>query len=232
MSSRWNLQRPLQEAEIEDLQRKIIQLQQRLSRLERRKGTECVRTDDDEGISDNQVSSTHKDALKGHLVSLPLHPQSSSASKNLKIRFRNHDDDESKKNAQSEIFMHKAMNELAITGKENALQNTSDVITDFRNISGNATNFIESNTLSHGNQQLGRGKKTCSRVQCSLCSGVTCAFRKSTNGEWVHAFCAEWLLESTYKRCQQNLVEKMEAILKEKDIITCCICHNRLGLVP
>ncbi|KAH0451373.1 hypothetical protein IEQ34_018672 [Dendrobium chrysotoxum] len=99
-----------------------------------------------------------------------------------------------------------------------------------RNISGNATSFIESNTLSPGNQQLGSGEKTCSRVQCSLCSGVTGAFRKSTNGEWVHAFCAEWLLESTYKRCHQNLVGEMEAISKEKDIITCCICHNRLGM--
>ncbi|KAH0449884.1 hypothetical protein IEQ34_020576 [Dendrobium chrysotoxum] len=141
-----------------------------------------------------------------------------------------HADDESRQDAQSELFMHKATNVLAITGKGNALQNASDVITNFKNISGNATSFIESNTLSPGNQQLGSSEKICCRVQCSLCSSVTGAFHKSTNGEWVHAFCAEWLLESTYKRCQQNLVGEMEAISKENDIITCCICHNRLGL--
>ncbi|KAH0455269.1 hypothetical protein IEQ34_015301 [Dendrobium chrysotoxum] len=92
--------------------------------------------------------------------------------------------------------------------------------------------FCEVTSLqaSPGNQQLGSSEKTCSRAQCSLCSGVTGAFRKSTNGEWVHAFCAEWLLESTYKRGQQNLVGGMDAISKEKDINTCCICHNRLGL--
>lgn len=77
---------------------------------------------------------------------------------------------------------------------------------------------------------MGGGEKIYSRAQCSLCSGVTGAFRKSTDGEWVHAFCVEWLLESTYKRGQQNLVGGMDAISKEKDLNTCCICHYRLGL--
>lgn len=27
--------------------------------------------------------------------------------------------------------------------------------------------------------------------ECSLCGGTTGAFRKSTDGKWVHAFCAE-----------------------------------------
>ncbi|XP_020588273.1 uncharacterized protein LOC110030069 [Phalaenopsis equestris] len=79
-------------------------------------------------------------------------------------------------------------------------------------------------------QQLGSGEKTCSRAKCSLCGGVTGAFRKSTNGEWVHAFCAEWLMESTFKRGQQNLIVGMDSISKEKDINTCGICHYKLGL--
>jgi len=28
-------------------------------------------------------------------------------------------------------------------------------------------------------------------AECGLCGTSTGAFRKSTNGEWVHAFCAE-----------------------------------------
>ncbi|KAG0499377.1 hypothetical protein HPP92_004068 [Vanilla planifolia] len=79
-------------------------------------------------------------------------------------------------------------------------------------------------------QRLGSSEKHHSRAHCSLCGGVTGAFRKSVDGEWVHAFCAEWLLESVYKRGQQNLVEGMGSILKEKDSSTCCICHYRLGL--
>ena len=30
-----------------------------------------------------------------------------------------------------------------------------------------------------------------STTECSLCGGTTGAFRKATNGQWVHAFCAE-----------------------------------------
>ena len=28
-------------------------------------------------------------------------------------------------------------------------------------------------------------------VECGLCGGIKGAFRKSTDGRWVHAFCAE-----------------------------------------
>ncbi|KAK8941180.1 hypothetical protein KSP39_PZI010222 [Platanthera zijinensis] len=80
------------------------------------------------------------------------------------------------------------------------------------------------------NLQLGHSEKTYSKALCSLCGGSSGAFRKSIDGEWVHAFCAEWLLESTYKRGQLNLVGGMETISKDKDMNTCCICHNSLGL--
>ncbi|XP_008776606.1 uncharacterized protein LOC103696693 isoform X2 [Phoenix dactylifera] len=64
-------------------------------------------------------------------------------------------------------------------------------------------------------------------TQCGLCGGATGAFRKSTDGQWVHAFCAEWLLESKFTRGQDNLVEGMDTISKGKD--SCCICYRDIG---
>ncbi|XP_042502935.1 uncharacterized protein LOC122080113 [Macadamia integrifolia] len=65
-------------------------------------------------------------------------------------------------------------------------------------------------------------------VQCGLCDGSAGAFRKSTDGQWVHAFCAEWILESIFRKGQVNAVEGMEAILKERD--ACIICRRRVGV--
>ncbi|KAJ6798366.1 Uncharacterized protein M6B38_211595 [Iris pallida] len=67
-------------------------------------------------------------------------------------------------------------------------------------------------------------------AECLLCGGYTGAFRKSTNGHWVHAFCAEWLLESTFRRGQQNHVDGVDALSKEKDLFTCGICHQKFGV--
>ncbi|XP_042985932.1 uncharacterized protein LOC122314410 [Carya illinoinensis] len=65
-------------------------------------------------------------------------------------------------------------------------------------------------------------------VECGLCRGTTGAFRKSSNGVWVHAFCAEWVFESTFRRGQVNPVEGMETILKEVDL--CHICRRKHGV--
>ncbi|XP_004515667.1 uncharacterized protein [Cicer arietinum] len=65
-------------------------------------------------------------------------------------------------------------------------------------------------------------------AECALCGGTTGAFRKSSNGQWVHAFCAEWLLESTFRRGQINTIEGMEAVPKGVDV--CCICHHKHGV--
>ncbi|KAJ6816383.1 uncharacterized protein M6B38_416485 [Iris pallida] len=67
-------------------------------------------------------------------------------------------------------------------------------------------------------------------AECLLCGGRTGAFRKSTNGQWVHAFCAEWLLESTFRRGQQNHVDGVDAPSKEKGLLTCGICHQKFGV--
>ncbi|KAH8508842.1 hypothetical protein H0E87_010837 [Populus deltoides] len=65
-------------------------------------------------------------------------------------------------------------------------------------------------------------------AECGLCGGITGAFRKSTDGRWVHAFCAEWVFEPTFRRGQVNPVEGMETIAKEINI--CCVCHHRHGV--
>lgn len=73
----------------------------------------------------------------------------------------------------------------------------------------------------------GRGRQN---VHCGLCGAAGGAFRKSTDGQWVHAFCAEWLLESRYTRGQQNPVEGMDTVLNEKNVQSCCICHRNVGV--
>ncbi|KAB5568646.1 hypothetical protein DKX38_002439 [Salix brachista] len=65
-------------------------------------------------------------------------------------------------------------------------------------------------------------------AECGLCGGITGAFRKSTDGRWVHAFCAEWVFEPTFRRGQVNPVEGMEKIVKEINI--CCVCCHRHGV--
>ncbi|RWR84172.1 zinc finger protein [Cinnamomum micranthum f. kanehirae] len=77
-------------------------------------------------------------------------------------------------------------------------------------------------------QELGQDRSSV--AECGLCGGTTGAFRKSTDGQWVHAFCAEWLLESTYRRGQPNPVEGMEGVSKEKDRLVCCVCHCKHGV--
>lgn len=71
-------------------------------------------------------------------------------------------------------------------------------------------------------------EKSSFAAQCGLCGVTTGAFRKSADGQWIHAFCAEWLLESTYRRGQPNLVEGMENIMKGRDV--CYICSRKIGL--
>lgn len=63
---------------------------------------------------------------------------------------------------------------------------------------------------------------------CGLCGDRNGAFRKSTNGQWVHAFCAEWIFESTFRRGQVCPVEGMESVLKGTDV--CCICSRKFGV--
>ncbi|XP_028775037.1 uncharacterized protein LOC114731945 isoform X2 [Neltuma alba] len=65
-------------------------------------------------------------------------------------------------------------------------------------------------------------------AECGICGGTTGAYRKTSDGHWVHAFCAEWVFESTFRRGQVNAVEGMETVLKGVD--TCCICRRKQGV--
>ncbi|KAL5844155.1 hypothetical protein ACOSQ4_010113 [Xanthoceras sorbifolium] len=65
-------------------------------------------------------------------------------------------------------------------------------------------------------------------AECGLCGGTTGAFRKSADGQWVHAFCAEWVFESTFRRGQVNPVVGLETVLKGIDV--CCICRRKHGI--
>ncbi|CAN8240295.1 unnamed protein product [Cochlearia groenlandica] len=66
-----------------------------------------------------------------------------------------------------------------------------------------------------------------SSTECAVCGGTTGAFRKASNGQWIHAFCAEWTLESTFRRGQISPVQGMESLAKNMD--TCCVCQRVYG---
>ncbi|KAE8679801.1 PHD finger family protein, putative isoform 2 [Hibiscus syriacus] len=78
-----------------------------------------------------------------------------------------------------------------------------------------------------GAPSLNFWEKPYPAVECGLCGGTTGAFRKSVDGQWVHAFCAEWVLESTFRRGQVNPVEGMEMASRGVDV--CCICGCKHG---
>ncbi|XWS25217.1 hypothetical protein CRYUN_Cryun27aG0050700 [Craigia yunnanensis] len=80
---------------------------------------------------------------------------------------------------------------------------------------------------SSGASSLNFWEKPYCATECGLCGGTTGAFRKSVDGQWIHAFCAEWVLESTFRRGQVNPVEGMEMASRGVDI--CCICHHKHG---
>ncbi|XP_052188942.1 uncharacterized protein LOC127799193 isoform X2 [Diospyros lotus] len=65
-------------------------------------------------------------------------------------------------------------------------------------------------------------------AKCGLCGGSGGAFRRSMDDQWVHAFCAEWVLESTFRRGQVNPIVGLESVLKGNDI--CHICHHKQGV--
>ncbi|KAI3460615.1 hypothetical protein Pfo_017278 [Paulownia fortunei] len=65
-------------------------------------------------------------------------------------------------------------------------------------------------------------------AECGLCGGTAGAFRKSVDGQWIHALCAEWVLESTYRRGQVNPIKGMETVCKEVD--ACVVCRHKQGV--
>lgn len=65
-------------------------------------------------------------------------------------------------------------------------------------------------------------------AECGLCGGTAGAFRKSVGGHWIHALCAEWVLESTYRRGQSSPIVGMDNVSKGVD--TCIVCRRKQGV--
>ncbi|CAI9764057.1 unnamed protein product [Fraxinus pennsylvanica] len=65
-------------------------------------------------------------------------------------------------------------------------------------------------------------------AECGLCGGTAGAFRKSVDGQWIHAFCAEWVLDSTFRRGQINPIEGVETVCKGSDL--CIVCLRKHGV--
>lgn len=49
----------------------------------------------------------------------------------------------------------------------------------------------EMSSRSSGASAINFWEKPYIGVECALCGGTTGAFRKSSDGQWIHAFCAE-----------------------------------------
>ena len=75
--------------------------------------------------------------------------------------------------------------------------------------------LCEDLSKSSGASAINSWEKPYFIVECALCGGTTGAFRKSSDGQWVHAFCAEWLFESTFRKGQIDAIEGMEIVRKE-----------------
>eukprot|EP01018_Ginkgo_biloba_P030103 Gb_12353 [translate_table: standard] len=75
---------------------------------------------------------------------------------------------------------------------------------------------------------VARGRPGCG-VECALCGGLSGAFKKTTDGHWVHVFCAEWMLENMFRRGQMDPVGGLEEVPKERYTSICSICHLQQG---
>lgn len=83
-------------------------------------------------------------------------------------------------------------------------------------------------STSRGVPSMSYSEKPSRVAECSLCGGTAGAFRKSTDGLWVHAFCAEWVLESTFRRGQVKAIEGMGTISRGNDF--CLVCNRKVGV--
>ncbi|XP_062221873.1 uncharacterized protein LOC133921131 isoform X3 [Phragmites australis] len=86
---------------------------------------------------------------------------------------------------------------------------------------------VSSEAAVTSNQSDCNGRKL-SFARCGMCHGTSGAFRKTADGQWVHAFCAEWLLGTKYVRGQDSPIEGMESLAEGK--VTCCVCLRNVGM--
>ncbi|KAL4566204.1 hypothetical protein LXL04_030316 [Taraxacum kok-saghyz] len=88
--------------------------------------------------------------------------------------------------------------------------------------------MLSSRSRGAGVPSFSYSEKPSPVAECCLCGGATGAFRKSTDGQWVHALCAEWVLESTFRRGQAKPIQGMETISKGYEV--CLVCSRKVGV--
>ncbi|GLJ40250.1 hypothetical protein SUGI_0826580 [Cryptomeria japonica] len=85
----------------------------------------------------------------------------------------------------------------------------------------------ELNWKYHGSRFLSSQGRPGYDLECALCGGPSGAFKITTTGQWVHVFCAEWILENTFKKGQIEPIAGMEFLSRERPISACSICHRQ-----
>lgn len=88
--------------------------------------------------------------------------------------------------------------------------------------------LLSSGVSGSQGSHLWEKEKPCFVAECVLCGGTAGAFRKSNDGQWVHAFCAEWAFESTFRRGQVHPIEGLATVPKGNDV--CLVCQRRKGV--
>ncbi|XP_002989242.2 uncharacterized protein LOC9650015 isoform X1 [Selaginella moellendorffii] len=73
------------------------------------------------------------------------------------------------------------------------------------------------------------GDRIAPGVQCALCPIAYGAFKKSSDGRWVHVFCALWVPKTTFGREQSCPIGGLEAVPSERLNLTCTICQQQQG---
>ncbi|KAH9315362.1 hypothetical protein KI387_023989, partial [Taxus chinensis] len=76
---------------------------------------------------------------------------------------------------------------------------------------------------------VSRGRPGCD-FECALCGGLSGAFKRTTKGQWVHVFCAEWILENTFRKGQIEPIVGLELLSRERPVAVCSICRRQQGV--
>jgi hypothetical protein len=63
-------------------------------------------------------------------------------------------------------------------------------------------------------------------AQCALCCRGGGALKRSTDGRWVHVFCAQWMPETS---TEGVLIQGMESVNPERFALLCSICQRQEG---
>ncbi|XP_024388731.1 uncharacterized protein [Physcomitrium patens] len=66
-------------------------------------------------------------------------------------------------------------------------------------------------------------------AQCALCCRGAGALKRSTDGRWVHVFCAQWMPETSTGKDQASLIQGMENVNPERFALLCSVCQRQEG---